>query len=199
MKPIKRAISLCWLMLVACFLIKLFGGNWFEVVCTNEHFVNVCNFIDNNKIAYYLVGAIMYVASTSWIIMACSKITEPTNKELVVIFSSLIVVWASQFISITIKTVLEIANTLFMPIFLNMLNSKFAEKAKTIKRTWYFGIIGYILVFIFQLMSLLTRNVGIKYTHDSTLTTLILMIDYYIMIVMYYLYVKKSKEDKKDG
>ena len=159
----------------------------------------VCDFVDNNKAAYYLVGVLMYVASTSWIILACSKITEPTNKELIVIVSSLIVVWASQFVSITLKTILEIVNTVFMPIFLNLLNSNFVCKAKTIKRTWYLGIIGYILVFVFQLISLFTRNIGIKYTHDSSLTTLILMIDYYIMIIMYYLYVKKSKEGKKYG
>ena len=54
LKAIKRAIILCWVLLAVCFAIKLFGGNWFEIVCANEHFIKFCDFIDRAYINYPL-------------------------------------------------------------------------------------------------------------------------------------------------
>lgn len=194
MRPIKRAIVLCWIMLVACFAIKLFGWNWFEVVCTNEHFSNFCQFVDNHWFLYYPIGLMLYVASTSWIILSCSNISEPTTKEVFAILCSLAVVWSMQFVSTNVKTIIELANTILLPIILILRRNKELGIKQTLKKNWYRGIVGYILVLSFQFISLITRNVGIKYTDDSTLITLMLMFDYYIMVALFYLYVKKSKE-----
>lgn len=197
MRPIKRAIILCWIMLVACFAIKLFGGNWFEVVCTNEHFSNLCEFIDQNMAIQNIVGLILYFSSTLMFLMATCFLVKINKKQFIYLCLSLIVVWISQFINMSIKTILELINTITIPIVLDILNKK--DVYQSIKKKWYWGILGYALVLLFQIISLITRNVGINYTDYSFLVTTILMIDYYIMIVLHFLYIKNRKEIRENG
>lgn len=198
MKPIKRAIALCWIMLVACFIVKLFGGNWFEVVCTNEHFIMVCDFIDNNKFLWCVVGISTYITSSSLIIFSCLKSGNKLNKtNKALVFLCLAICWSSQFISSIFKCFIEILAIIALPIILNVWNSK--EKLKEIKNVWYYGIICACVTFGFQAISFITRNIGIVIVDDSTLLSLILLIDYYIMSFLFYLHSKLLREGEKNG
>ena len=47
-KFIKRVIIGAWITLALCFVIKLFGGNFFNIICENENFIAVCNYADNH-------------------------------------------------------------------------------------------------------------------------------------------------------
>ena len=51
---LKRAIILCWILLIICFIIKLCGGNYFNIMCNNENFIRFCNFIENSIIKYII-------------------------------------------------------------------------------------------------------------------------------------------------
>ena len=197
MRPIKRAIILCWIMLVACFIIKLFGGNWFEVVCTNEHFSNLCRFIDNNVVLRSIVGFILYVPSTFLVLVSSSFLTKPNKKQLLFLILFVSSVWCLNFIDNTIKGIVEFVMILISPILVKLFD-KNCGFANIIKNRWYYGIVANVIVLVFQMISLIIRNVGIKVTHDSLLITSILMIDYYIMVLLYYLYIKE-KGVKKDG
>ena len=46
---------------------------------------------------------------------------------------------------------------------------------------------------LFQQISLWTRNIGWNLDNDSMLINLMTQIDYYIMIVIYYLYVNRKE------
>lgn len=199
MKPIKIAIILCWIMLVACFIIKLFGGNWFEIVCTNEHFSRVCEFIENNRVLYESISFVMYVVPTIFIVLSFSFIPKPSKKQLIIIVWDLIFLWATTFISLNIKLFLEPIVFIILPIVLNFIGQEQNTIKDTIKKTWYYGIVGYAISFAFQFISLITRNIGIKIISDDVLITFIMLIDYYIMLALYYLYVKLKKGESKNG
>lgn len=68
-RVIKRSIILCWIALAICFIVKIFGGNFFEIATTNQQFIKLCNFIDNNClrlvqfINYYLISIIYFSAT----------------------------------------------------------------------------------------------------------------------------------------
>ena len=190
MKPVKRAIILCWIMLVACFAIKLFGGNWFEVVCTNEHFLKLCDFIDSNIILENCIAYFLYVIFTTILLMAVCRETSFKIKNIIIIASSISVVWISQFINENVKFLLEIFSFIFLPIFIN--------KGKIpIKKVWYYGLIGISLDISFQMISFYIRGIKVAIIGDgNTLLSLILMIDYYIMILLHFLFVKQRKEKK---
>ena len=55
----KTLITACWIVLLCCFVVKLLGGNWFEIACTNEKFIAFCNMF-NNGIVYYLINYLLY-------------------------------------------------------------------------------------------------------------------------------------------
>ena len=55
-------------------------------------------------------------------------------------------------------------------------------------------IVGCGLFFGFQVISLITRNIGLKNIDSNLLIDLILSIDYYIMLFLYYLYANRKKE-----
>ena len=196
MRPIKRAIALCWIMLVVCFVIKLFGGNWFEVVCTNEHFIFMCDLVDNNWFLFYPIGLILYVFSTIFVVLSVAN-RKFSKKGFLLLTITLCLLWATQFISSEFKFFVDTSFLIFSPVVISFSQEKDFKKA--LKQNWYKGFICFGLTFIFQFISLVTRNVGVKITDDSTLVTLILLVDYYIMIVLYYLNMKKIKEDKNDG
>ncbi len=197
MKPIKRAIILCWIMLVACFAIKLFGGNWFEIVCTNEHFSNICRIVDNNKIIWCIVSYSTYITSSSIIIFACSKNKSKLKKSTVfLVFCCLTICWLSQFISVSVKTIFEILAILFIPTILSVLYTS-ERKSVVLKNVWYRGILCAIITFGFQAISFITRNVGIVIVDDNTLISMILLIDYYIMSILFYLHFKATKMEVK--
>ena len=201
MKAVKRAILLCWFMLVVCLVIKLIGGNWFEIICNNEHFIYVCKFVDEHWYIRYPIGFIIYVVSAFFIILSSSLITKPSIKQALYIFVSSAIVWSSSLIPLKITTyikfALEVVLFVTSPFMLHIINNGFVAWKTTIKKTWYLGIIGCVLTFLFQFLSVLTRNIGIKVIDTNFLTTFILMIDYYIMILLYYLYVKlKTKKEE---
>ena len=201
MKAVKRAILLCWFMLVVCLVIKLIGGNWFEIICDNEHFIFVCDYIDKHWYIRYPIGYVLYTVSTVFVLLSTSFIVKPTLKQLGVILLSTTLVWFSSLIPTKhiqiVKLVLEIVMFLVLPFILHSLQDGFACWKTTLKKTWFLGIIGYIFVLCFQTISLVTKNLGIKITDNNSLLTFILMIDYYIMITLYYLYVvlKKKREE----
>lgn len=199
MKAVKRAIILCWIMLVACFIIKLFGGNWFEIICTNKHFISICNFIDKHIILQDIIAFILYVPSTFLILMSCSLIPKPNKKQILIISISLVVVWCSRYIHPAVKSVLEAVNTIAMPLALRIDDFRENGFSHTLKKVWYYGFIGCALIVVFQAISLIARNIGFNGIEDNTVISLILLVDYYIMIVLYYLYIRLKKGVKQDG
>lgn len=196
MKAIKITIILCWIMLIVCCIIKLIGGNWFEIICNNEHFNNICDFIDNRIILNSIIGLLIYVFIGYFIFRAMANILKTNKYQKLYIIICLCIVWAFNFWNIFIKSVVEIVAFIISPYIINKIDKE--TRTHAFKHTWYRGILGYILIFVFQYISLFIRNVGIKITDDSFLITVILSIDYYIMVTLYCLYIKiKVKENKE--
>ena len=49
-RVIKRSIILCWIALAICFIVKILGGNFFEIVVHNDRFTAVCEFCQKSFI-----------------------------------------------------------------------------------------------------------------------------------------------------
>lgn len=181
----KTLITACWVVLLCCFVVKLLGGNWFEIACTNEKFIAFCNKYQNTIIEY-IVGVITYTISVTLYMLAILKQKWFKGKQyiiLLIIFSFAIlkrILINYQILLI----ILEILITIILPIIINY-------------KKWYRPLIAYCLLFAFQSISLLTKNIGIKVIDTNFLISLIFSIDYYIMIILYYLYA--NKEENNNG
>lgn len=175
----KTLIISCWIVLIACFLIKILGGNWFEIICNNENFINICDWIDSNISKYILMG-VFYVAST-YLICLCIY-NKKIFTTLYLIPFALVVYLTKIFIPI-LAVVLELFLLILLPLIL--------EKFKNWKRV----ILLFSLLLLYQFISLITRNIGLTITRDlCTLEGLILQIDYYIMIALTYLYNNRKEQ-----
>ena len=47
---VRRTIWLCWFALIGCFIVKLFGGNYFEIIADNGTFIGFCNWLEHYKL-----------------------------------------------------------------------------------------------------------------------------------------------------
>lgn len=180
---IKRAIILCWFLLFVCFIIKIFGGNFFNIVCNNERFIKICNYIDNTWL-YYLVGYINYVVAGYIYTFAIIGKINNYKKSLIVIFLVLTLCYLTKFISLTLSLFVDY-------IFYFMIFCPFMCKLNgyTLKQSLIRSLIGLILVNVFQLSSLFIKNISkFKIMSNNCLIQLIYSIDYFIMLFLYLFY-----------
>ena len=181
----KTLIISCWAVLLCCFVVKLLGGNFFEIVCENEKFIRFCEFVDGN-ILKYVISFILYFISTYIYFLAIIK-NKVSKKKHIIIIITLILWWFIKLLLNNAQAIIFVLDILYMiliPIIIN-------------KKIWLFSIISFFLNLAFQLISLLTKNIGIKFVDDSMFIAIIFNIDYYIMILLFYLY--RTKEYDKNG
>lgn len=192
LKAIKRAIILCWVMLFVCFAIKLFGGNWFEIICTNQSFIRFCDFIENTTVLYQVLSLLIYVIPTFFIFINIAQLPKPNKIQCLTTVLLLIIIWLSKFINYGLKSILEIICFLTIPIILRVINKE--SFVCTIKTKWYYGVFGAIISILFVAISMITRNLGLNtIIKDNLVISFIMLIDYYIMIALYYFYIKLKR------
>ena len=181
----KTLIISCWAVLLCCFVVKLLGGNFFEIVCENEKFIRFCKFIDGN-ILKYVISFIMYMAS-AFIYMLAVVRNKISNKRKIIAFVLYISLWAIKLIAYNlpiIATIVEFIGVIGIPILMN-------------KTYWKMSLIGCGLNLLFQFISLITKNVELNYVDETMFIAIIFNIDYYIMIILFYLY--RTKEYNENG
>lgn len=188
---LKRGIISCWILLAICLIVKICGGNYFSIVCNSENFVLLCEYIDNSwiysVIAYltFNIGSVLLL-----IIVRDDKRIFTLNTLYFVLCTSLYWVFKLLieigliYINIHIITVLDL---LILYILL------FIFTKKPLK-----SIIAIILMYVFTFISVFVKNTGISSSvSEYALTGLIFMIDYYIMLILTFLYSIKFKRRKQ--
>ena len=186
---LKRSIIACWVILIICFVIKIFGGNYFGIVCTNDKFLAICNYIDNSWIAY-LLRCISFLLS-SFLIFKC--IDYGSSKIKTIIFLMLCMcVWSyKHLINLGIINVGTFIYAVMDFVSLYIM-SVICSSKKNIYVRFIKPIIFIALLLAFSLISATTKNIGIHESLNSYFVEgIIFMIDYYIMIVLTYLYAKR--------
>lgn len=173
----RTLIISCWAVLIGCFIIKLLGGDWFNIISNNQNFINICNYLDNSWIKY-IVSTSVYVPS-SYLIYLCL-----TKQKLFNDWWVMIILIPASYCKMNITFMGWIID-IFVWLILPLIKGKF--------KNWLWVISGIILIIAFQFISLLTRSININLTNETSLIALILQIDYYIMIILYYLYIQLYK------
>ena len=179
-------IILCWIALNAFWCLKLFGGNWFEIMVENENFIKFSDMVQNSWLKY-LVSLFTVFVANFLAIGAISQKFFAKGKELIIDLILILSIW---FVSIFL-------DFLYMPMWYGMLVLIIYGFVyhKDIKRV--FGIVCVGLQMIFSTISMLIRNIELSIL-STYLIAWILSIDIYIMFGLYYLYsnlIKLKKEN----
>lgn len=177
----KTLITSCWVVLLCCFIVKLLGGNFFVIVCENENYKTFANFF-NKGVPYWIISILSYTVSTTIYFMAVLKQNKP--KLLIIVLCACFIIAKLLLIKYnSIMFIIEFIFLVLVPIFYN-------------HKIWLRSLIAPILAILFQVISLITKNVGVKILYDNVIN-LIFMIDYYIMLILYWLYSIKEEENGK--
>ena len=174
-KVLLTAIICAWITLVACLIFKLFGSNVFTIAVNNNRFINICNWLDTDGIwLRYIIQIIMYLTSNTFITLASAMHPSFKTKWLFIIlpvFSCILVV---KFFNSIAGFVLEIIAFIVIPAVMS--------------KKWWYGFVGVALNIIFQVLSMFIRGQEMKIFDNNTILSLIMTIDYYIMIALFYMY-----------
>ncbi len=178
----KTLIISCWVVLLCCFVVKLLGGNFFEIVCNNENYIKLAKFLSKG-VPYWIVSILSYTLSTTIYFMTICKLKKP--KLLFIISCLIFIILKLTFMKYgNYVMLIEILFSITIPLIYN-------------KKLLVRSIVGVVLNLGFQIISLLIKNVGIKLMYDDIFTNLIFSIDYYIMLILYWLY--SIKEENENG
>lgn len=182
-----KLITISWALLALCLIIKLFGGNWFELNTENSKFIEFCLYVDDNFIIKKILSILIALATTlpTYIIML--KEQKPKLWKIIMLAVMLIVKCIIGWFNATIGFIIDIIILLGVITLLN----------KNIKR----NILCFLIINALQITTILIRNIsfgfgGFNFGNTFIEQTLI-QIDYYIMIVLWYLYTFRRKEKQK--
>ena len=179
----KVLIITCWILLILCFIIKLFGANIFNIVVTNQTFIDVCDWFDEHEVFKYIITTIVYITTVYpiYLTMVDKKIGQD---------------W--WFILLLLPLSYIKGNWQWVGFALDILILLVVPLIRTKCKNWLKIIIGIVLIMAFQEISLVIRNLGFYLEKDSLLINLIMSIDYYIMIFLYYLHMRYIINKKKE-
>lgn len=175
----KVLIMSCWALLAVCLVIKLFGAELFTIVCENEKFIRFCDYLDEHIIAKYVFSTILYIPATYLVYLAMVKREVPKDWFVIILCIPCSFMKANY-------PIIGMIYELILMIVLPLVTTK--------GKRWKQIILGVALVFVFQIISMLIRNIGELYIYnENTVIGYMLLIDYYIMVGLYYLYSNRKE------
>ena len=186
-KVLKTAICLSWIILVICFIVKAFGGNFFDIV-------DKSTWLEDHEIY-----SVIIFSCTSYIMFTVyyMAIAEVSHFKIWIH-----IVLLPYFIGISLLKVLVLGTEyhIFLDIFSNFIIPALLilyvankPKIKSIKKMIRIAI-AFALNCGFQSISVLVRGLPTGVVVSNMLTQLIMSLDVLIMLVLYWLYSLYYKE-----
>ena len=181
---LKRVIIVSWIALALCFVIKIFGGNLFEIACANENFIAVCDYADNHLWAEYLISAVYCLISLYFYCLAIMQEVKYKPWQLAMLIATVLVGTAIKMSSVVGGWIFDIWQSIIIHII--FLNNQYKK--------YYRIIVAIILLLLFQLVSMATKNIKLgMITENGVLISAIFSIDVFIMLILYYAYSNSKK------
>ena len=182
----RRAIVISWASLALCFIIKIFGGNFFEIVCENPKYKALCDYADRTLWLKFIIGVIVSTICQCLYELAIMRKIKFTKTELIVTVISVFACCLLKLYGVNPICVCDIYLSFLLPI---ILVKKDYKKHIAIVVAFLFNI-------GFQVISLLVKNIGIVNVGDTYFIGIIYSIDVILMLSLYYLYRNFDKKEK---
>ena len=167
----KILINASWIVLLICLMTKMFGHGLFVIICENQNFIDACNWLDGSWVKY-IIATLFYEFSTYLIYLTIME------KKIGDDWWLLIAMLPVSFIKSIVGAWGIILDLIFM-VLIPLIVGKF--------KNWKNVLVANLLVIFFQAVSLVTKELGLYLTSESMLVSIIVSIDYYLLILLYYL------------
>lgn len=186
---LRRVIIISWVSLALCFVIKIFGGNFFEIICENQNYKALCEYADSHFWLKYLIGILSTMLCQALYFLAILQEYKFNKWQLGITIASVLIGTYIKYISTLFGWVFDIWFFIGMPIL--FLGKKYNK--------YWQVLLALAMTLLFQFVSIIVKNLAIVVVGQSTFITLIFGIDVYIMCLLYYLYRNYKKEQKNMG
>lgn len=175
-----RALLICfWVMIIATWLVCIISGTKLNIVVQNERLIALGNFIDSSIILRYSIAFILYYFNM--ILITHIILVKPLFKYKPIVISIFIICIEILKILLVKYDFSILFDFLYIPFCIILDKSK-----------WKRSILVMIFTFIFSfLVSFIKSYNGIEIENLPTLVLNILMIDYYIFFITWYIYTRK--------
>ena len=174
-KVYERALATCVVMLLLSILLKVFGIQWLELN-TNILFLNTLDYlVMNNALASFIYSVTFKFINGCLICMMITKDTKFSKLPLFAVCASS--VFINAFLGGTVMFI-------FDTVSLYILCYKYA----TVKEY----CLSVLLNILYQLISLFIRGLGVQLCYYPVVISVLLNLDYYILLVITYLYLKQG-------
>lgn len=180
-KVLNVMIWLTWGILAFFLIAKLFFGEWYAIVITNEKLVNIGIFIDTH---FWVTRAVAFCTTfiTYWLYLcACSRQWYLKWKQIAWILPILLALQVLKYFAPTQGSVIDYCLMLVLPYFL-----KAEYKSVAFVFTCHC---------LSQMVVAYVRNLPILTNMYNSATILILCIDTYFWLLLYYFYQNKYKKE----
>jgi hypothetical protein len=180
-KVLNVMIWLTWGILAFFLIAKLFFGEWYAIVITNEKLVNIGIFIDTH---FWVTRAVAFCTTfiTYWLYLcACSRQWYLKWKQIAWILPILLALQVVKYFNPTVGSSLDLVAMILIPY---LLKSDFKST-----------------VFVFtahslsQLLVTYVRNLPVLTNMYNSATMLVMCIDIYFWLLLYYFYQNKYKKE----
>lgn len=186
---LRRAIIISWITLALCFVVKIFGGNFFEIMFENPNYKALCEYADTHLWLKFVIGFLSSMLCQSLYLLAILQKYKFSMKELVITTISVFASCIIKLYSFPFGWLTDIWLFILLPIlFLGKKYNKYWQAPFAL-----------LLTLLFQFISLLVKDINTINIGEQYFIGLIYSIDIYIMCVLYYLYRNYQKEQKSMG
>lgn len=185
----KRAIIYAWVVLFVSLILNLLGILDFTINVENERFIMVCEFIDSHMWLKMVVACIINLFSSYFVLATLNDEKLLTKKQCLIYIPLLIlksiICWYNSIIAFIIDLVILLVIT---TIFNRKINR---------------NIICVLILIALQVLLMLIRNLLFgNFDDNNALISIIMQIDYVIMVFLMYSYnllIKYKKEERRSN
>lgn len=179
----ERALMTCVIMLFLCIILKLFGVRWFDLDTSIPILNKIDDLVMNNELLSFIYSVFLLSINAIFICLITTK--EDVNKVVKRFHIILILIIFSMFVKRYVD---------FDPLSFTVDTIILYLSCTSVKKV---SIVEYLLVtminVIYQSLSLYIRDLGFHLAYYGLVPSLIFMIDYYLMLSITYLYLKKGE------
>lgn len=188
-KYLSRLIVVCWIALAICFIIKIFFGNLFDIMCQNENFMAICDYADTHLWLNYLMSALYCFISLYFFTLAILQEIKYERWQLIVVILTVVIGTALKMQMSFISVIFDVWQFFGMPML--FLGKRF--------RLYWRILLANVLLIVFQLASMYIKNAYTSDFYDSMMIGCIYSLDVLIMVILYYAYCNVKRKEKEEN
>lgn len=174
-KVYERALATCAVMLLLSILLKVFGIQWLELNTD----IAILHELDNlvmNDVLFSFMYSLAFKTFNGYLI--CISVTKDSKFDFNIIFISAL--------SVLFAYMLRNSALVFIYDFLVLF---YVCRKKATFREYIYVM---VLNAVYQLISLFIRGLGVQLSYYPVAEEILLNLDYYILLIITYLYLKKE-------